>query len=253
MPLCDGIGMSLVNDSREDAWFRTENWDSLYARAQDQLAIIRLYGQNGVWLNRMTAQSILVDRWKAMPSEQEAALSAQEEASLVAQAKDGDGRAVSQLYRQYAPKIYGYIASRVGDSAVADDLTSEVFLRALEGLPQFEYRGISISAWLYRIAHDRMADHFRRQARRPTIPLQSELLPVQDGIDQEVDDRLRTEQLGKAIERLTAEQHQVILLRFIAGLKLKEIGYVMGKSIDAVKMLQLRALARLRQLVVQTS
>jgi RNA polymerase sigma-70 factor (ECF subfamily) len=201
----------------------------------------------------MSAQSILVDRWKAMPSQEETALNAEEEASLVARAKEGDETAVSQLYRQYAPGIYGYIASRVGDPAVADDLASEVFLRALEGLPRFEYRGISISSWLYRMAHDRMADHFRRQARRPTIPLEDKLLPAQEGLDQEVDARLRTEQLGKAIERLTAEQHQVILLRFVAGFKLKEIAYVMDRSTDAIKMLQLRALTRLRQLVPQTS
>jgi RNA polymerase sigma-70 factor (ECF subfamily) len=200
----------------------------------------------------MSAQSTLIDRWKAMPSRKEAALSAEEESSLVARAKQGDEAAISQLYRQYAPGIYGYIACRVRDPATADDLTSEVFLRALEGLAQFEYRGIAISAWLYRIAHDRMADHFRRQARRPTIPLVDELLPVQDGIDQEVDARLQAEQVGRAMERLTAEQHQVILLRFVAGFKLDEIAYVMDKSTDAIKMLQLRALTRLGQLVAQT-
>jgi RNA polymerase sigma-70 factor (ECF subfamily) len=200
----------------------------------------------------MSAQSILNDRWKAMPMEQGTASSPQEEASLVTLAKEGDETAISQLYRQYAPGIYGYIVSRVREPAAADDLTSEVFLRALEGLAQFEYRGIAISAWLYRIAHDRIADHFRRQARRPTIPLEDELLPAQDGIDQEVDARMQVEQIGKAIERLTAEQHQVILLRFFAGLKLKEIAYVMDRSTDAIKMLQLRALTRLQQLVAQT-
>jgi RNA polymerase sigma-70 factor (ECF subfamily) len=200
----------------------------------------------------MTAQSILANRWKAMPSEKGTALSTQEEAHLIAQAKDGDRTAVGQLYRQNAPAIYGYIARRVGDPALAEDLTSEVFLCALEGLPQFEYRGISISAWLYRIAHDRMTDHFRRQARRPTLPLKDELLAAQNDLDQEVDAHLGMDQVGKAIERLTAEQHQVILLRFVAGLKLKEIAYVMDKSTDAVKMLQLRALTRLRQLVAHT-
>ena len=201
----------------------------------------------------MGAQSILIHKWKATPMKQGTLSSPQEEASLVARAKEGDEAAISQLYRRYAPGIYGYIASRVGEQAAADDLMSEVFLSALEGLAQFEYRGIAISAWLYRIAHDRMADHFRRQARRPTIPLEDKVLPAQEGIDQEVDARLRAEQLGKAIERLTAEQHQVVLLRFVAGFKLKEIAYVMDRSTDAIKMLQLRALARLRQLVAQTS
>lgn len=188
-----------------------------------------------------------------MPPREGTALSVEEETSLVARAKRGDEAAISQLYRQYAPAIYGYVASRVGDSAVADDLTSEVFLRALEGLPRFEYRGIPVSAWLYRIAHDRMVDHFRQQARRPTMPLENELLSVQGEIEQEVDARLRIQQLREAIEQLTAEQHQVILLRFTAGLKLKEVAYVMNKSIEAVKMLQWRALARLKQLTAQTS
>lgn len=188
-----------------------------------------------------------------MPSAEEDAQSVKEEASLVARAQEGDETAVSQLYYRYAPGIYGYIASRVGDPALADDLTSEAFLCVLEGLPRFEYRGISISAWLYRIAHDRMTDHLRRQARRPTLPLEDEILPAQDGFDQEVDAHLGVEQLSTAIGRLTAEQHQVILLRFVAGLKLKEIAYVMDKSTDAVKMLQLRALTHLRQLVARTS
>ena len=187
-----------------------------------------------------------------MPMEQEATSRPQEEALFVARVKEGDEAAISQMYRQYAPGIYGYINSRVGDAAAADDLTSEVFLRALEGLAQFEYRGVPISAWLYRIAHDRIADHFRRQARRPTIPLEDDLLLAHEGIDQAIDTRLRVEQVSRAIRQLTAEQHQVILLRFVAGLKLKEVAYVMDKSVDAVKMLQLRALARLRQLVAQT-
>ena len=200
----------------------------------------------------MTIGSMVANRAKATPSEKEATLSVQEEATLVARAKRGDEAAISQLYRQYAPGIYGYVASRVSDPALADDLTSEVFLRALEGLDRFEYRGIAISAWLYRIAHDRIADHFRRQAQRPTIPLQDDLLPAHNGIDQEVDERLQVSQVAEAIEQLTAEQHQVILLRFVAGLKLKEIAYVMDKSTDAIKMLQLRALTRLRQWVAQT-
>lgn len=183
----------------------------------------------------------------------EPALEAQGEAGLIARAKRGDETAVSQLYRRYAPGIYGYIASRVGDSAVADDLTSEVFLRALEGLPQFEYRDISIASWLYRIANARMADHFRQQARRRTVPLEERLLPGQDGFDQEVEAHMKMEQLSEAIERLTAEQHQVILLRFVAGLKLKEVAYAMDKSTDAIKMLQLRALTRLRQVVAEPS
>jgi RNA polymerase sigma-70 factor (ECF subfamily) len=201
---------------------------------------------------KLTAQSLFLDRWKLMPQKSLAPPEAQEQSHLIARAQEGDEAAISQLYRRHAPGIYGYLASRVGDAALADDLTSEVFLRALEALPQFEDRGIPFRAWLYRIAHDRMVDHFRRQARRPTTPLQEARLPAMAGIDQVVETRLKMAQLGEAMERLTLEQHQVILLRFLAGFKLAEIAYVMDKSTAAVKMLQLRALTRLRQEIAQT-
>ena len=142
-----------------------------------------------------------------MPSQDKAVLSTEEEAGLVARAKEGDEIAISQLYRQYAPGIYGYIASRVGDSETAQDLTSEVFLGALEGLPKFEYRGIPFSAWVYRIAHDRIVDHYRRQGRRPTVPLEDEFLPAQDGIVQMADDRLRVERSPRRLEHRPQRCH----------------------------------------------
>ena len=178
-------------------------------------------------------------------------MNAEKEASLIARAKRGDEAAISQLYRQYAPRIYGYVASRVGDPTLADDLTSDVFLRALEGLPGFEYRGISLGAWLYRIAHDRVADHFRKQARRQTSPLENGMLPPQNGVEPQVEANLEAQRLKQAIEQLTDDQQQVVLLRFNAGLKLRETAYVMDRSIGAVKMLQMRALTSLRQLMGQ--
>ena len=189
--------------------------------------------------------------WAKLNNGVGSALNSEKEAGLIARAKRGDEAAISQLYRQYAPRIYGYVASRVGDPALADDLTSEVFLRALEGLSRFEYRGIPLGTWLYRIAHDRVADHFRRQARQQTLPLENGIMPRQNGVEPEVEANLEAHRLTEAIGQLTPDQQQVILLRFNAGLKLKETAHVMDKSIDAVKMLQLRAVTRLRQLVNQ--
>jgi RNA polymerase sigma-70 factor (ECF subfamily) len=178
-------------------------------------------------------------------------LNSEKEATLITRAKRGEEAAISQLYRRYAPRIYGYVASRVSDPTLAEDLTSDVFLRALEGLPRFEYRGISLGAWLYRIAHDRVADHFRKRARRRTLPLENGMLPPQNGAEPEVDANLEGQRLKQAIGQLTADQQQVILLRFNAGLKLREAAYVMDRSIDAVKMLQWRALTKLRDLMGQ--
>jgi len=192
-----------------------------------------------------------VNLWAKLTSGVGSALNADEEARLITRAKRGDEAAISQLYRHYAPRIYGYVAGRVGDPGLADDLTSDVFLRALEGLPRFEYRGISFGAWLYRIAHDRVADHFRRQARRQVIPLENSPLVPQPDVAREAEANLEAQRLRDAIGHLTADQQQVVLLRFSAGLKLREAAYVMDRSIDAVKMLQARALANLRKLVRQ--
>jgi RNA polymerase sigma-70 factor (ECF subfamily) len=196
---------------------------------------------------------MIIDRPKAM-SAPPLAWSAQEEAAIVARAREGDAAAIGQLYRRYAPGIYSYLASRLGDPAASEDLTSEVFERALEGLPHYEQRGPSIASWLYRIAHDRLTDHLRRRAQRPTLPLDERTLPAQEGFAPQVDARLAGEQLagavlGPAIAQLTAEQQQVIALRFYADLKLAEIAYVMDRSTEAIKMLQCRALIRLRELV----
>ena len=205
---------------------------------------------------------MIIDRPKAM-SAPPLQWSAQEEAAIVARARDGDAAAIGQLYRRYAPGIYGYLASRLGDPAASEDLTSEVFERALEGLPRYEQRGVSIASWLYRIAHDRLADHLRRRAQRPTLPLDERLLGgqgplVQEGFASQVDARLAGEQLagavlGPAIAQLTAEQQQVIALRFYADLKQVEIAYVMDKSTDAIKKLEWRAITRLRELVAHPS
>ena len=208
---------------------------------------------------------MIIDRPKAM-SAPPPPWNAQEEAAIVARAREGDAEAIGQLYRRHARGIYGYLASRVGDPFVSEDLTSEVFECALEGLPRYEQRGPSIGSWLYRIAHDRLTDHLRRRAQRPTLPLDERLVGeltlsaqgplVQEGFAQQVDARLGDEQLATAmaaaIAQLTPEQQQVIALRFYADLKLAEIAFVMDKSTEAIKMLQCRALMRLRELVGQS-
>src|SRR4029450_8167658 len=95
------------------------------------------------------------------------------DSELVVRAKAGDHAAFTQIYERYAPAIYRYIYFRIGEAELAEDLQAEVFLRMLEGIHRYEDRGWPISAWLYRIAHDRTIDTMRRRRNPQHVPLEA--------------------------------------------------------------------------------
>ncbi|MCD6552798.1 MAG: sigma-70 family RNA polymerase sigma factor [Anaerolineae bacterium] len=173
-----------------------------------------------------------------------------DEAALVARAKQFDRAAIAELYRRYVQRIYRYVYYRVGDESTAEDLTAEVFLRALEGLESYSYRGVPFVAWLYRIAQARVADYHRRWGRRgETLPLDEKLVGMDDDLATFAEHREAYEDLYTALQQLTEEQQQVIALKFLAGLKNAEVAYVLGKTEGAVKALQHRALASLQRIL----
>lgn len=173
-----------------------------------------------------------------------------DEQALIQLARRRDPEAISELYRRHVDAIYRYTYFRVSDSAVAEDLTAEVFLRALESIENYTDTGLPFSAWLFKIAHARVIDHWRRQERHPQVAL-DESLPgeKQDGETLEIQERDAA--LGRAIRRLSPDQQQVITLRFYAGLSNAEIAAIMNKTAGAVKALQHRALASLARLLEQ--
>jgi RNA polymerase sigma-70 factor (ECF subfamily) len=172
------------------------------------------------------------------------------ESRLIEKAKAYDSEALSELYRRYANAIFRYVYYRVGDQVVAEDLASEVFVRALEGLPSYEDIGRPFEAWLYRIAHARVVDHYRKRNRQPVTPLDERWAAGDETDPRQValyrDDTRRT---WEAVNDLTDEQQQVISLRFIAGYSTREVARLLGKTEGAVKALQHRALASLRRLL----
>lgn len=174
-------------------------------------------------------------------------LQVHDESLLIERAKRYDQKAISELYKRHVQNIYRYIYYRVGDVNVAEDLTAEVFLRALEGLAGFTYRGVPFSAWLYRIAHARVMDHFRQQARRELLPLDERLVATGKGPQAAVEARLDCEELQSAIAQLTTDQQQVIILKFVEGLSNAEAARILGKTEGAVKALQHRALNSLQR------
>jgi RNA polymerase sigma-70 factor (ECF subfamily) len=172
-----------------------------------------------------------------------------DEPALIERAKEHDQKAISELYKRHVQSIYRYIYYRVGDVNVAEDLTADVFLRALEGLAGFTYRGIPFSAWLYRIAHARVMDHFRRQTRREHLPLDERLVGVTEGPQIALETKLDYEELQSALVQLTTDQQQVIILKFVEGLSNAEVARILGKSEGAVKSLQHRALNSLQRIM----
>ena len=177
----------------------------------------------------------------------------QDEIQLIQRARQGDLAAVSELYNLHIDRIYQYVRYRTGDDQTAEDITAEVFLRAIESLGTYNDQGAPFIAWLYRIAHARVIDYWRSSKRRQTAPLDDPLL--QDGLvmtDDAIDtDFLQHRSLWRALRQLTDDQQNVIVLKFVQGLSNMEIAQLLGKTEGAVKALQRRALESLARLLDQ--
>ena len=171
-----------------------------------------------------------------------------EERQLLKQAQNGDKEAFAALYRAHVQTIYRYVVHRVNDAQQAEDITGDVFIRALEGLKNYRDTGVPFVAWLYRIAHARVVDHYRKQGRRPTeTDIEAQPLPVETDMDERLMHQRATDVLKDALGALTDEQQQVIILRFIEAQPIATVAGTMGKKPNAIKALQhraLRALAR---------
>lgn len=163
-------------------------------------------------------------------------------------AAQGDQDAFGVLYERYVSRIYSYIYYRTGNQHDAEDLTARVFFRALRHVENYKDRGLPLSAWLYRIAHNLVANWHRDNSRRNEVPLDEILLVRHGGDLPEVVliENEEKEKLLKVIHHLPADRQQLILLKFGEHLSNAEIGRVMGRSEGAVKSLYHRTLLSLR-------
>lgn len=172
---------------------------------------------------------------------------ASEEGELVQRAQAADSRAFAELYDLYHRRIYVYVYYKVGDQALAEDLAADVFARALQAIGSYDYRGVPIAAWLMRIAHNLVIDHFRRSSKRQVVEL-DEHHPASYGDPVPiVESRLVQDELRSAISKLTDDQQQVLILKFVEGMSNSEVAAAIGKPEGAVKSLQHRGLAALRR------
>ncbi|HET7010820.1 MAG TPA: sigma-70 family RNA polymerase sigma factor [Anaerolineales bacterium] len=160
-----------------------------------------------------------------------------------------DAEAFGLLYERHVRRIYNYIYYRTGNSHDAEDLTARVFQRALRHVGAFEDKGVPFSAWLYRIAHNLVANWHRDRSRRPVVPLDEHegslgaaVHPEAEAVAAEERDRLLA-----VVRRLPEDRQQLLILKFVERLSNAEIGQIMGRTEGAIKSLYHRTLNSLRE------
>jgi RNA polymerase sigma-70 factor (ECF subfamily) len=172
--------------------------------------------------------------------------------ALLRRAKACDEDALQAIYDHYSPLIYGYIYRRVGDVMVAENLVGEVFLRVLSAIHSGSAWRTCFEAWLYRIAHNLVVDYHRRQPDEPAIPLGGRGVARGRDPPTVLREKVSRQRLVAAVQELTADQQEVLVLRFGEELMAREVAQVMGKSVSAVESLQHRALKALREKLGET-
>ena len=156
--------------------------------------------------------------------------------------------AFGEIYERYLDKIYNYIYYRTGNQQDAEDLTAKVFYRALSNIGSYEDRGVPFQAWLYRIAHNLVANFHRDRSRRKIIPLDDYLAHTLrgDAPDKQAESSEQHDLLMEAIHRLPDDRQQLLLLKFIQEKSNAEIGEIMERTEGAIKSLYHRTLLALR-------
>jgi len=166
---------------------------------------------------------------------------------LILRIKDGDGDAFGELYDEFFDRIYAYLSWRTNRRETAEDLTSSVFIKTLEALPKYMPGKAPFSAWLFRIAHNLLLNHYRSSGRSVSVDFEVEYSQIQskdDPVEEFFQEEDRT-RVRAAIRTLTGDQQSVVVMKFIGGLSNTEIATAIGKREGSIKSLQYRALASL--------
>lgn len=180
------------------------------------------------------------------------AVSPDVERETVNRARDGDQQALADLYDWYMPRIYRYSVARLGNTVDAEDVTEEVFLKMLGAIGSFRWKDVPFSSWLFRIAHNHIATHFRRSAQRggATVGIPEEMIDWRHDLAASVEAQVTIQEVRRATERLPEAQREVIALRFAVGLSIAETAKVLGKREGNVKTLQHKAVAKLQKMLI---
>jgi len=189
----------------------------------------------------MTSISIALEASQTMKADFSA------EQQLLQAALRFDQKALAQIYDLYSPELYRYAARFLGDPCVAEDCIADTFSRFLKAIRDRRGPKNYLRAYLYRIAHNWVADYYRRAP--DVVELKDTQPRDENSPEQEADLRLRQAQTHKAILQLTSDQQQVITLKYLQGMNNEEVAQALRKPVGAVKSLQHRALARLEKIL----
>lgn len=167
---------------------------------------------------------------------------------LINRARRGDKTAITTLYETHRQKVFRYLYYQLGDQQTAEDLTTEVFLRMIKNLPRYQPQA-PFQAWLFQVARNLAIDHLRRSNRFKHTYLNERLIWDGDTPERYAERRLTSEQLQGTLDRLTADQRDVVVLRFVAEMPIAQVAVTMNKSESAVKALQARGLEALHRIL----
>jgi len=170
---------------------------------------------------------------------------------LIQRAQALEEEALSSLYSTYYPKIYNYGLLHLGNIQAAEDLASEVILKVLQSLNRYQFTGTPFSAWVFRIARNKVIDLRRRNKRWREVGLTESLAASQTSPETLAELALDRKHLERALQHLTEEQRQVIILKFIEGFNNTSVSHILRRSEGAVRLLQHRALKSLRRIMMK--
>jgi RNA polymerase sigma-70 factor (ECF subfamily) len=206
-----------------------------------------------LWTTRLADT---VQGHKGIPKETEVPADREDSAvvaeyEIVRRAQEYDEPALQSLYETYFPKVYNYAFLQMGDVQASEDLASDVMLKMLESIHKYKFQGLPFSAWVFRIARNRLIDLHRRRRRRGEVDLNESLAGTLASPHALAERAIERGQLQVALRYLTDEQRQVIVLKFIEGFDNRSVGKIMGRSEGAIKSLQHRALGALRRILYE--
>lgn len=169
---------------------------------------------------------------------------------LIVRAAGGDREAFGRLYERYALRVFRHAYYLTGDSALAEDVTAQTFLNALEAIPRYEPRGVAFTAWLLRIACN-LVINYKKSAKNGHAPLPDTLESPSSFYSPEASAQTKAdgELVWNHVRTLSPDQRRVIVMRFLDDLSYEQIAAILGKSVGAVRVLQFRGLQNLRQLI----
>ena len=175
---------------------------------------------------------------------------------LVNKARTGDKDALTELYGVFREKIYRYVFFKCGTHADAEDITNEVFLRMIQSIANFQWKGIGFSSWLFKIASNLVVDYYRNKSRRNIESIEDRDYIGEtnwEQISEFLDNRDLFQAIYKDTEDLTDLQKEVVNLRFVGDLSLKETAEAMSKNVNSVKAIQHAAIKKLKEKVQENN